>query len=123
MKRIIPPFLLLIAACSAEQPAAPAPQPPPAMAGDAAQGKQLIDKYACAACHHIPGTEGPHGTLGPDLAGIKSRPIGGRVPNDAATMVAYLQNPPAIDPPTRMPPLGVTEEEAKHMTAYLFGQR
>lgn len=92
-----------------------------ASVGNPETGRQLIEKYACLACHQIPGFEGPQGFLGPSLEGMASRPtISGRVPNDVTTMTAYLQNPPAIDPPTRMPPLGISEEEARHVTAYLF---
>ena len=116
--------ILLLTACGRE---APRETPPPTsssapqITGNVQTGKELIEKYACLACHRIPGFAEPQGSMGPSLEGIASRPaIAGRVPNDPATMVAYLQNPPAVDPATRMPPLGISEEEARHMTAYLF---
>lgn len=117
---------LILAACAAEKPQQPTQTAASVAtpAGNPARGKELIDTYACTACHGVPGFEGPHGSLGPTLAGIATRPhIGGRVPNDPQTMAAYLQNPPAVDPPTRMPPLGLTEEEARHIAAYLFTLR
>ena len=89
--------------------------------GDPAIGRQHIDRYACLACHRIPGFEGPQGSLGPSLAGMGSRPlIGGRVPNNPDTMTAFLQNPQAVDPNSRMTPVGVSEEDARHITAFLF---
>ena len=90
-------------------------------AGDPAIGRQHIDRYACLACHRIPGFDGPQGSLGPSLAGMGSRPtIGGRVPNNRETMTAFLQNPQAVDPDSRMTPVGVSEEDARHITAFLF---
>ncbi|HUP45517.1 MAG TPA: c-type cytochrome [Thermoanaerobaculia bacterium] len=116
---------VLFIACGGEspqQPAATAVASQPA--GDPKQGKALIEQYGCIACHVTPGIDGSHGALGPSLAGMASRPsIAGRVSNDRPTMVAYLQNPPAVDPQTRMPPLGVSEDDARHMTAYLFTLR
>ena len=125
MRRLATFAIVFLVACSAEKPAAQTQTATaPAIAGDAARGKEFIEKYACTACHHIPGFEGDSGSLGPDLAGIASRSeIGGRVPNNPATMASYLQNPPGVDPSTRMPPLGVSEEEARHITAYLFTLR
>ena len=123
MKRIsVVVFLLLIGACSGEpaKSGLPAPAPGPAPAGDVEAGRKLIDQYACVACHVIPGAEGG-GSMGPSLDKIATRPtISGRVPNDPKTMAAYLQNPSAVDPPTRMPAVGLSEEEAQHITAYLF---
>ncbi|HET7712147.1 MAG TPA: c-type cytochrome [Thermoanaerobaculia bacterium] len=119
MKRAAVVTCFLLLSCNKpEQPSAPPPPPP---IGNAAAGKQHIDKYSCLACHAIPGIEGDGGSLGPDLAGFASRPaINGRIPNKPETVVAYLQNPSAIDPQTTMPPLGITESEAKDITAYLM---
>lgn len=92
-----------------------------ASTGDPAIGRQLVDQYACLACHQVPGFEGPQGSLGPSLAGIGSRPtIGGRVPNSAATLTTFLQNPQAVDPQNRMMSVGVSEEDARHIAAFLF---
>ena len=115
MKRIVA-IVALLAACSAERPVSTL-----APAGDPENGRALIQKYACLACHAIPGFDAPQGTLAPSLAGMASRStISGRVPNDPATMAAFLQNPPAVDRGNQMPPLGISEEEARHISAYLF---
>ena len=92
-------------------------------AGTVSRGKELIDKFACTACHAIPGCE-RGGSLGPSLAGIGSRPqISGRVPNNMSTMTAYIVDPSSVDPPTRMPPVGATEAEARDIAAFRFTLR
>ena len=119
MRLLLRVAFLLFVACSRGEPS---PQPA-ASAGDAGRGKQLIDKYACTACHAVPGFE-QGGSLGPSLAGIGSRAeISGRVPNNLETMTAYIADPPAVDPPTRMPPVGATPQEARDIAAFLFTLR
>jgi len=88
--------------------------------GDADRGKQLIDKYGCAACHVIPQIEGPKGMVGPPLEHIASRQIiGGKLTNTPQNMMAWLQNPQMIDPNNSMPNLGVTPADARDITAFL----
>ena len=88
--------------------------------GDADHGKQLIDKYGCAACHVIPQIEGPKGMVGPPLEHIASRQIiGGKLTNTPQNMMAWLQNPQMVDPNNSMPNLGVTPADARDITAYL----
>lgn len=92
-----------------------------AASGDATNGKKLIDQYACLSCHRIPGFDGPQGSMGPSLEAFAARKaIAGGIPNEPATIAAYLQNPQGVDPQNRMPPLGITEAEARDITAYLF---
>ena len=38
-------------------------------------------------------------------------------------LTAWLRDPPAIDPSTAMPDLGLSEAEALHMAAYLYTLR
>jgi cytochrome c2 len=88
--------------------------------GNADHGKQLIDKYGCAACHVIPQIEGPKGMVGPPLEHIASRQIiGGKLTNTPQNMMAWLQNPQMIDPNNSMPNLGVTPADARDITAFL----
>ncbi|HEY0243909.1 MAG TPA: c-type cytochrome [Gemmatimonadaceae bacterium] len=115
----------LLARCSAEKPAGPATPAgataAPVATGDADAGKKLIDQYSCISCHKIPGFEGPQGSMGPSLEAFASRKaIAGGIPNEPKTVTAYLQNPQAVDPQNRMPPLGITEPEARDITAYLL---
>lgn len=107
--------VLLLAACSRETPK---PQP----LGDAARGKAAIEKYGCASCHAIPGVEGPRGMVGPPLAHIASQPTLGnnKVPNTPPQLAKWLQNPQGADPASAMPNIGVTEPDARDISAYLF---
>jgi cytochrome c1 len=68
----------------------------------------------------IPGATGPRARVGPPLAGIASRKIlAGVLPNTPENMVRWLRGPQSVDPPTAMPDLGVTERDARDITAYL----
>jgi cytochrome c oxidase subunit 2 len=106
-------------------PGGPAPanpaQPAPG-GGNPAVGAMLIQQKGCGACHTIPGIPGAVGTIGPNLAGVASRAriAGGAVPNTGpADLKAWISNPPALKPGTIMPNLGLTDQEATNIVAYL----
>jgi cytochrome c2 len=89
--------------------------------GDAAVGKRLVTEYQCGACHAIPEVPGAGGEAGPRLEGFaKLSYIAGRIPNQPARLTAWLLDPPALKPGTAMPALGLTEQEARHMAAFLY---
>ena len=89
--------------------------------GEPEAGRALIPRYGCNSCHTIPVIRGSHGAVGPPLAGIVGRMyIAGVLTNTPDHMVRWIQDPPAIDPKTAMPNLGVTEKEARDITAYLY---
>ncbi len=110
---------------AAPVPGAPAPAnaPQPAAAGgDPAVGAQLIQQKGCPACHTIPGIPGANGTIGPNLGGVASRPTiaGGAVQNKGPdSLKAWIMNPPGLKPGTIMPNLGLTDQEATNIVAYL----
>ena len=99
--------------------ATPAPAPP---IGNADHGKALAAQYGCNVCHTVPGVEGPQGSLGPSLAGVASRPriSLGKVQNTPENLVKYLQDPAAMYPQSSMPPIGLTDADAKDIAAYLL---
>ena len=118
MKRAVLVTILLSLACGRPEKTASQLAPPPPI-GNAGAAKTHIEKYACQACHVIPGL-GDGGSLGPDLTGFASRPrLNGRVPKNPQAVAAYLQNPIAIDAQTSMPAVGMTESEAKDIAAFL----
>lgn len=89
--------------------------------GQAENGRLLIRRVGCAACHHIPGVEAPKGSVGPSLRGFANRSlIAGRLPNRPPQLVQWVRNAPAFDPLTAMPPMPLTEEEARDVAAYLY---
>ena len=51
---------------------------------------------------------------------LKRMYIAGVLPNTPENMLRWLQNPPAVDPLTAMPNLGVTEADARDMAGYLY---
>jgi cytochrome c1 len=94
------------------------------LGGDAERGRTLIAAYGCTACHQVPGVRTFSGTVGPTLEGFGRRSyIAGRVPNRPAMLTAWLRDPPAIDPGTAMPAVGLSETEALHVAAYLYTLR
>jgi cytochrome c len=89
--------------------------------GDAERGKIAIESYGCGACHTIPGIPGARGLVGPPLGDVGRRVyIAGVLPNDPESMVRWIMNPPAVDPKTAMPELGVTERNARDIAEYLY---
>lgn len=96
----------------------------PFAGGDKAIGKQLVTQYQCGTCHRMPDVPGAAGEAGPDLEkfGRKSY-IAGGIPNQPDRLVAWLLDPPALKPGTSMPAMGLTEQEARHMAAYLYSLR
>jgi len=90
----------------------------------AARGKALFETGSCAMCHTIAGTSaGAH--TGPDLTHLASRPqlAAGALPNDAAHLAAWLADPQAHKPGTRMPDPRLRPQEIAALTAYLGGLR
>ena len=124
-------LLTLAVACSRAETPAPTPttarQPAAAqtVAGDAERGRALVPQYACNACHVVPGTTGPQGSLAPTLAGLASRPTisYGTVQNTPANVRQFIQNPASLNPQTAMPPIGLPDNDAQDITAFLMTLR
>jgi len=78
----------------------------------AAQGEKLFwEKYPCFTCHQIQGKAGG-AAVGPDLTEVWKR-------LNPAWMVQWIKNPQSFEPATLMPNLGVTDDEAIALVAYL----
>jgi cytochrome c2 len=122
MKRTIFVMVLALACARSEAPApAPAPAAPPPI-GDAAKGRQLAAQYGCNVCHVVPGVAGTQGSLAPSLAGVGAR---AKISNDVVAntpenLAKYIENPPALNPDTTMPAMGITTPEAKDIAAFLL---
>jgi mono/diheme cytochrome c family protein len=99
----------------------PAPRSQPATRpGDARLGRELTGRYVCATCHVIPGFVSATAHVGPPLNGAGTRAfIGGVLPNTRENMVRWLMDPRAIDPRSAMPALGITEQEAHDIAAFM----
>jgi cytochrome c oxidase subunit 2 len=133
---------------SAAPPAA-APQqavivqmPPPTGAGNPfrvplsdsllrAEGRRIFQGGACVACHTIAGTTA-HGTIGPNLTLIGSRPMigAGALPNTRDNLVQWIKDPALVKPGALMPgtlrgtagvgPTNLSDAEVRAVAAYLF---
>jgi cytochrome c1 len=92
--------------------------------GDPGQGMIAIDKYGCGGCHTIPGVAGANATVGPPLTNIASRGVlGGHLTNTPDNMMRWIQHPQRVDPKSVMPDMGVTDQDARNITAYLYTLR
>ena len=122
MKRIALALILLAACNRAEKPAATSSAAPPPAPGDVARGKGLITQYGCTVCHAVPGTSGPQGSLAPSLAGLASRPTFANetTPTNFDNLARYIVQPAAVNPQTSMPPMGVTDADARDLAAFLL---
>ncbi|CAB3814946.1 hypothetical protein LMG26689_00110 [Achromobacter animicus] len=91
-----------------------------ARVGDARAGRDALQQYLCVTCHAIPGVPGAWNYVGPALDQMGERPfIAGVLPNTPANMERWLRNPPAVKPGTAMPDLGVSEQDARDIAAFL----
>lgn len=92
--------------------------------GDPVRGKVALEQYACVSCHVIPGVTAPPGRIGPTLAGMGGRSIvAGLMANTPEDMIAWIRHPQTVSPGTAMPDLGVSEQDARDMAAYLGALR
>lgn len=92
--------------------------------GDPERGRQALQAYGCGVCHVIPGVPGADGLIAmplDDWAG--RRYVAGQFINTPENLIPWIQDPPALMPGTAMPNLGVTEEDALDMSAYLYTLR
>ena len=92
--------------------------------GDAGRGETAIREYGCGACHSVPGVAGANGTVAPPLNSFAERDfIAGARRNTPEELILWIQNPQAIEPGTAMPDVGVSEEDARDIAAYLYTLR
>jgi cytochrome c1 len=116
--RAWPVAMLLLAGCGGAEPRA---ETLAVVQGNAREGQLAIQRHGCGACHRIPGIREARGLVGPPLTDLASRAyIAGHLPNTAPNMMRWIREPEEIHPGTAMPTLGVTEAEARDITAYLY---
>lgn len=112
---------LLLAGCGRLPETSFAQQVP---GGDPEQGIIALQEYGCIACHTIPGVPRGDGLVAPPLNNWADRRyIAGRLPNTPENLIQWLMSPQQINPGSGMPDMGVTEEDARHMSAYLYTLR
>jgi cytochrome c1 len=92
--------------------------------GDAERGPALIRAYGCAACHAVPGVEGADGNVGPPLTRFGDRSyVAGMLRNRPDNLMQWIRHPQDVLPGNAMPDMGVTEQDARDIAAYLYTLR
>jgi cytochrome c2 len=91
--------------------------------GDAGDGPAAIRAFGCGACHVVPGISGADGQVGPSLAGLAGRRyLAGVLPNTPRNLVRWIRHPQEVSRGTLMPDLGVGEDDARDIAAYLLSR-
>jgi mono/diheme cytochrome c family protein len=78
-------------------------------AGDAASGKKLFSESRCISCHTV---EGKGNGSAPELSKVASR-------DSRGWLLAFVRDPHAFNPQTRMPQYHFDERESRDVVAYL----
>ena len=118
-------LLAAAAIASACNKSADAAEPSHTIVGaDPQRGAQDIVAAGCGTCHMIPGITDAEGLVGPPLIHWSRRTyIAGEAPNTPTMLIRWIETPQAIEPNTAMPNLGITEQKARDIAAYLYTLR
>ena len=83
-------------------------------------GRRVFLAQACSGCHAIRGTPA-RARVGPDLTHVGSRTTLASVtiPNDPASLAAWIRDPQHPKPGNKMPALGLPEPQIRALVAYL----
>ena len=112
--------IALVSACSPDRHAAARAL----TGGEPERGRELCRRYSCGSCHVIPGVSEDPGKLGPTLDGVAVRSkLGGQVANTPDNMKQWIRDPHAMKRGSAMPKLGVTDDDARDLAAYMYTLR
>ncbi|HEX4488642.1 MAG TPA: c-type cytochrome [Terriglobales bacterium] len=110
-------LLLVVAACSKSR----LKEEERITGGDPVKGKEDIVRYGCPACHEIPDIPTARSRVGPSLRNIVAQQyLAGQLPNTPDNMARWIRTPQEIRTNSTMPDLGLSDEEARDITAYLY---
>jgi len=77
-------------------------------------------QYGCPTCHVIPHVPGAIGKVGPSLDDLPQRSyLAGTLQNSPQNLRNWIRHPQQIHPGTAMPEMGVTEQDAARIAAFL----
>ncbi|MGH7510864.1 MAG: cytochrome c oxidase subunit II [Gemmatimonadales bacterium] len=99
--------------------------PAAGQSADYATGEKLFLSKGCVACHSLQAADAPKGMVGPNLANIGARSYlaAGTLKNTDENLARWIREPQAIKKGVLMPNLGLTEDEARALVAFLRAQR
>jgi cytochrome c2 len=119
--------LLALSGCGSSDAAARYPGNEPVAAasiGDPQRGAALIRAAGCGACHVVPGVNDASGLVGPPLTQMARRVyIAGLLRNTPDNMIHWLRSPQSVLPGNAMPDMGLSDDQARDVTAYLYTLR
>jgi len=83
-------------------------------------GQRVFESTACINCHTVSGTPAK-GRFGPDLTHLMSRETiaSGAAPNTHEKLRLWIKNPDAIKPGSKMPAMGLSDQNVDAVAAYL----
>ena len=83
-------------------------------------GRKIFETTACINCHTVAGTVAD-GRFGPDLTHLMSRDTiaSGAARNTPANLRLWIRNPDALKPGSRMPAMGLSDQEVNAVAEYL----
>ncbi len=95
----------------------------PLTSGNAERGAAAIFRYGCGSCHTIAQLHDAHGLVGPPLTGVRDRLyVAGMLQNTPENLEHWIRDPKSVNPKTAMPNLGVTQQDATDIAAYLYSK-
>ena len=88
------------------------------------EGRRIFERTACINCHTVAGTAAT-GRFGPDLTHLMSRETlgSGIAPNTPENLRGWIRRPDDFKPGSRMPRMGLSDQELDAVTAYLVSLR
>ena len=117
-------LLASVASCQGNNPTDTVAYAPRVAGGDAKRGAVVIEQYGCGSCHTIPGVRNAKGLVGPPLLWWSRRTfIAGELPNTPESLVRWVRSPQSVEPHTAMPTLGLSDQQARDVAAYLYTLR
>jgi cytochrome c2 len=92
--------------------------------GSVTAGTRAFQAEGCGACHAVEGVAGADGQVGPSLDTIGTRAeLAGHLANTPASMKRWIQHPQQVLRGNGMPEMGVSDTQARDISAYLYTLR
>ena len=89
--------------------------------GDPDRAAAAVRKYGCGSCHTIPGIDGANAVVGPPLNRFSRRSyIAGHLSNNPDLLIRWIRYPHSFSQETAMPEMGVGDQDARDIAAYLY---
>lgn len=88
--------------------------------GSERSAPDLMIQYGCPTCHVIPHVPGAVGNVGPSLQWLSQRSfLAGSLPNTPQNLEQWIMHPQRYQPGTAMPEMGLTQQDAGKIVAFL----